>query len=232
MSVPLLGAAVVAAIDRPTWDRISWVLLGCTVCTLCGIALKLHKAHEEDRREVDDQSHTGIYACLHVLHAMVEYQAKIEFGKQDARDFDLRVTFHRVVEPLDDASELEQLVDYVGSRGGGRGRRFNIQSGITGQAVRVNAVYVMDRDVESVEEYRSILISEWNYRRSEAEKLRADRFSAIAVPITAKSDNDLVLGVVYLDTKMQNFFNRERLQECVVNSCAGLSRYIGERYDR
>lgn len=231
-SVPPLIGAIVAAATRSTADLFFWLLVGGAAWLLFGAVLKMHKAHQEDKKVEHDQSHTGITACLQVLHAVIEHQGRIEFNQSSAADFDLRVTFHRVVEPLDDAKEIEQLVDYVGGDGGGEGRKLNVQSGITGQAVRENAVFVMDRDVEDVEEYRKILVSEWHYRRSEADKLRADRFSAIAVPITSETDEGLVLGVVYMDTKMQNFFNRNRLQECAVESCSGLSRYIGERYDK
>ncbi len=92
-------------------------------------------------------------------------------------------------------------------------------------------MFVMDRDVKDLEEYRRILVSDWHFRKSEALLLTVDRFSAIAVPITSKKDSNLVLGVVYLDSKMENFFNRSRLQECVVNCCAGLTEFIGEHYD-
>ena len=232
-SVPPLIAAIVAIVNRyPVFDLLFWLLVFGAIWLLLAGCLKMHKAHEEDQKHVEDNSHTGITACLHVLHAVIEHQGKIEFSQASAEDFDLRVTFHRVVEPLDDPKELEQLVAYIGGSGGGEGRKLNLQSGITGQAVRVNNVFVMDRDVEDVDEYREILINEWHYRRSEAEKLTPDRFSAIAVPITSVVDEDLVLGVLYMDTKMQNFFNKVKLQECVVNSCAGLSRYIGERYDK
>lgn len=232
-SVPPIIGAVVGIFARPQGtDVLLWLLVLGAAWLTVGSVLKILKAHDEDQKTLHDQSHTGITACLHVLHAIIEDQGKIEFNKADATAFDLRVTFHRVIEPLDDSKELEQLVDYVGGDGGGEGRRMNIRCGITGQAVRVNDVFVMDRDVEDVDSYRQILVSEWHYTRSEASKLKADRFSAIAVPITSETDKDLVLGVVYMDTKMQNFFNRARLQECAVNSCAGMSRYIGERYDK
>lgn len=193
--------------------------------------LKVRQAFEEDKALVVDSEHQGIYACLHVLHATILHQGKLEFPGTSGPEFDLRVTFHRVVEPLDDPQNLEQLVDYVGGAGGGRGRMLNVQSGITGQAVRENNVFLMDRDVKDVMEYQRILVSDWHFRKSEAAKLTPDRFSAVAVPITSKKDENLVLGVVYMDSKMENFFNKVKLQECAVNCCVGLTAFIGEHYD-
>lgn len=231
-SGPPLIAAVAGAFTLSDPSGVwSPVLIVASVWLLGASGLKIKQAYDEDKSIDRDNEHHGITACLHVLHATLEHHGKVEYSGTDPTAFDLRVTFHRVVEPLDDPKELEQLVDYVGGRGGGKGRMLNVQSGITGQAVRENNVFMMDRDVQDVEEYRRILVSDWHYRKSEADKLTADRFSAIAVPITSKSDENLVLGVVYMDSKMENFFNRVKLQECVVNCCTGLTRFIGERYD-
>ena len=226
----LAGVAAAFTLSEP---RGMWfyVLLAGATWLLIASGLKIWLALEEDRSIVVESEHQGITACLHVLHASIVHQGKLEFPGTSEAAFDLRVTFHRVVEPLDDPKNLEQLVDYVGGAGGGRGRFLNIQSGITGQAVREADVFVMDRDVKDLEEYRRILVSDWHFRKSEARQLTEDRFSAIAVPITSKKDTNLVLGVAYLDSKKENFFNRGRLQECVVNCCAGLTEFIGEHYD-
>lgn len=226
----IAGIAAAFTLSEPsgTWF---YVLLAGAVWLMVASGLKIRHALEEDRSSVIESEHQGITACLHVLHATIVHQGKLEFPGTNEANFDLRVTFHRVVEPLDDPQNLEQLVDYIGGSGRGRGRVLNIQSGITGQAVREANVFVMDRDVKDLEEYRRILVSDWHFRKSEALLLTVDRFSAIAVPITSKKDSNLVLGVVYLDSKMENFFNRSRLQECVVNCCAGLTEFIGEHYD-
>lgn len=230
------GPAVIAAFfsalslgdQHQSWF---WLLLLAAFWLCFASAIKIYIAYEEDRRLEVDHEHEGITACLHVLHATIVRQGSLEFPGEAAESFDLRATFHRVVEPLDDPVHLEQVVDYVGGAGGGKGRLINIQSGITGQAVRENDVFLMDRDVEDVQEYFRVLVSDWHFRRSEALKLTPDRFSAIAIPITSNGDKNLVLGVVYIDSKRRDFFNRTRLQECAVNCCAGLNSFIGERYD-
>lgn len=231
-SGPPVGAGVATAftlsVPSGTWFN---VILGCSAWLGAASFLKVWQAWGEDKQEIQANEHSGVAACLHVLHATVLRTAMMESPNRDAADFDLRATFHRVVEPLNDPTQLEQLVDYVGSGGGGRGRLLNVQSGITGQAVRENAVFVMDREAANEAEYRQELVSEWHFRRSEADKLRADRFSAIAIPVTSQRDTDLVLGVVYIDSKMQNLFNGARMQECAVTCCQGISRFIGEHYD-
>lgn len=230
------GPAVVAAFfsayslstQHASWFW--WLFVGASWVVVASV-IKVCVAYEEDHRLEVDHEHEGITACLHVLHATIEHQGTLEFAGEIGANFDLRATFHRIVEPLDDPAHLEQVVDYVGGSGGGKGRLINIQSGITGQAVRENDVFVMDRDVQDVQEYFRTLVSDWHFRKSEATKLTPDRFSAIAIPITSNGDRNLVLGVVYIDSKRQDFFNKTRLQECAVNCCAGLNSFIGARYD-
>jgi hypothetical protein len=56
-----------------------------------------------------------------------------------------------------------------------------------------------------------------------------DRFSAMAVPVAGRGQD--MLGVVYLDSSLTNFFAVDAMQQAVVAACTGVADYIGERYD-
>ena len=192
---------------------------------LIGQALKVANAYHQDAKDDELRSHEGLTAAMYVLHASVT-DALI---KQDDTDPDLRATFHRVLPPLDDPQQIEQIIPYVGGTNDGKDRKFWVRSGITGCAVRTGAdCYVMDRQGQSEEAYRQELISEWHYTSADVKKMTMNRFSAIAVPVTDLTGQH-VIGVIYLDAKRKACFSGETL-DLVLGACGGISKYVGVRY--
>ena len=195
----------------------AWLILGSV--------LKVLAAKAQDVRENLSKGHEGLLATLNVVHSVVAGLGGLETPDETRQ---LRVTFHRVVPPLDNSEYIEQIVPYLGGSGREPGGQFSIRSGITGRAIRENAVFVMSRQNDDYEKYLKELITDWAYTEADAKKLQSDRFSGMAVPI--KGREGVVLGVVYLDSCIKNFFDTNEIQEAVVAACVGVTKYIGERY--
>lgn len=227
---PPAFAALVAAIKAYGDGSLPpWVFIGAVVALiwLCISSLiKVVVGRMQDQSEDDMRSHDGLRAALHVLHATV---AKAGGLANEEKDECLRVTFHRVVPPLDSCDHIEQIVPYIGGTGNGMGRRFHIRSGVTGRAIRDKKPYLMDRESDSFDEYKAQLIADWGYTEADAKSFTSDRFSLMAVPVRS-TGGQLVLGVVYLDCSRKNFFATEAVKEAVLSGCLGVTRYTGERY--
>lgn len=224
---PFVAAAIAAfktAADGMGW--IFWLAIASCVWLVGAGMLKVFLGKKQDAAEDEARSHDGLLAALHVLHATVAQAGKLT---PEEKNRCLRVTFHRVVPPLDNSDKIEQIVPYVGGNHDGAGRTFYIRTGITGKAIRENSTLIMDRQSESFEDYKKQLISDWGYTQRDAEKFTSDRFSLMAVPVTDR-DGQEVLGVVYLDCCNRNFFASEAVKIAVLSCCAGVARYTGERY--
>lgn len=221
-AVPADSKALVA-----TANGVDPLILG-SVCAWLLIAsvIKVLAAKAQDTKEDLAKGHDGIRAALHIVHTTVSRVGKLETPEQRRS---LRVTFHRVVPPLESSDYIEQIVSYVGGNGSEPGRRFSIRSGITGRAIRENAVFLMSRQSVKYEDYVNELVSDWSYTEADAKKMTTDRFSAMAVPVKGRGQD--VLGVVYLDSSSKDFFAADEMQQTVVASCVGIADYIGERYD-
>lgn len=203
------------------------LILG-SVCAwlLVASVIKVLAAKAQDTRDDLAKGHDGIRAALNVVHNTVSLVGKLETAEQRRT---LRVTFHRVVPPLGHSEYIEQIVPYVGGNGSEPGRRFSIRSGITGCAIREKAVIVMSRQSVQYEDYLNELVKDWSYTEADAKKMTSDRFSAMAVPVAGRGQD--MLGVVYLDSSLKNFFAVDEVQQAVVAACTGVADYIGERYD-
>lgn len=226
---PAIGACVASfkayhEVSLPPW--VFWGAVISFVWLFIASVVKVAVGVKQDKADDEARSHDGLRGALHVLHASV---AKAGGLSNEEKDQCLRVTFHRVVPPLDDCDDIEQITPYVGGSWNGAGRKFRIRSGITGKAIRDNAVFTMDRQSESFEDYKRQLISDWGYTEADARTFTSDRFSLMAVPVTSTGGH-AVLGVVYLDCRNKNFFASEAVQSAVLNGCAGIVRYTGERY--
>lgn len=224
---PPVVAAIFGAFDAYQKENqilLIGLCLGCFwVIILAFVKIQIAKA--KDQQEERNRGHDGLVAALHIIHKVVAHVGNIG-GEKDERK--LRVTFHRVEPPLEKSDHIEQIVPYVGGSGGGCGRTFSIRAGITGKAIRENALFVMQRASDKPEDYVKELIQKWGYTEADARQMQQDRFSAIAVPVSGKGND--VLGVLYLDSSERNFFNGKKMRETVVSACAGLANYIGERY--
>lgn len=224
---PASNASVNPSLVSATANGVDPLILG-GVCAwlLVASVLKVLAAKAQDAKEDMAKGHDGLLAALHVVHSVVARAGQLAAGEESNS---LRVTFHRVVPPLDSSEHIEHIVPYVGGDGGEPGRTFSIRSGLTGRAIREKAVFVMSRQSEKYEDYVNELVREWSYTEADAKKLTIDRFSAMAVPVRGRGQD--VLGVVYLDNSAKNFFASTAMQETVVAACVGVADYIGERYD-
>lgn len=203
-----------------------WIYLAAgLVWLVVAQVFKVVAAYRQDAKDDELRSHDGLQAALTVLHAVVQDALM----QKNAADPGLRTTFHRVVPPLSEPEHLEQIVPYVGGFMEGDGRMFSISAGITGCAVRQKQVLIMDRSGQSDEEYRKELIAEWHYTEAAARKMTMDRFSAIAVPVKDKTDEQ-VLGVIFMDATRKNCFSSEDVQKLVIAAAGGIAKYVGERY--
>lgn len=203
------------------------ILGGACLWLLAASVTKVLAAKAQDAKEDLSKGHDGILAALHVVHSAVSRVGKLETQEEKCS---LRVTFHRVVPPLDSSEYIEHIVPYVGGKGGEPGRKFSVRSGITGCAIREKAVFVMSRSSDRYEEYVDELVRDWSYTEADAKQMTSDRYSAMAVPVRGRGGQD-VLGVVYLDSSSKNFFAPNEMQQTVVAVCVGVADYIGERYD-
>ncbi|MDQ0569964.1 hypothetical protein QFZ42_001798 [Variovorax paradoxus] len=220
------GAAASAKFFFESSYVLGWGLAIACAWTVAFSIIKVIHAKRQDERDDDLRSHDGLVAALTVVHELVARAAGLS---QEEKMKCLRATFHRVVPPVGESDEIEQIVNYVGGAGDGAGRKFPIRSGITGQAIRENAVFVMDRQSDAYEDYKKELIRHWHYTEKDIRSITSDRFSAIAVPIQSRNGQQ-VIGVVYLDSSKKNFFSSDAVKEAVANGCWGIARYTGERY--
>lgn len=207
-----------AAPTSSVWIFLAGGLLWLVITQIGKVVL----AYRQERKDDEQRSHDGLHAALKVLYAVV-------VDALGPEDLDLRATFHRVVPPLSDPEKLEQIIPYVGGDGDGENRKFPINAGITGAAVRQNEILIMDRQSQGEVEYKKELVVEWNYTESSARKMTMDRFSAIAIPVADKTGKH-VLGVIYMDAKRKNCFSSQDVQKLVVAASGGITQYVGERY--
>lgn len=226
-SIPPIVAIVIAAIinlndSDPTKRVLSWIGFCSAGWLLIASAVKIGQARRQDQKEDSTNLHDGLTAALTVIHAEIAHNAK--FSTTDMHNGRLRVTMHRVVP---NEAKLEQLVSYVGGDGGEVGRRFSIQSGIIGKAIREKKPFVGTRRNDNYAEYIGELVSFWSYTEEDAKKLSQDRMSWLAVPIFYR--NKKAEAVVYLDSAERGFFDQGMIN-LVTYACAGIASYCEEKY--
>ncbi|MFY1955876.1 hypothetical protein ACOTCL_22810 [Achromobacter xylosoxidans] len=126
------GSAAVKSWQEPVFDP--WTFgLATTVCLWLAAAacVRVAGARAEDRKDGPEVVHEGLYAAVSTMHTMLsEWCNKRQCGA------DIRATFHRVVPPVHEPRELEQIINYAGATGEGVGRTFPVHTGITGRAIR------------------------------------------------------------------------------------------------
>lgn len=205
-----------------------FLALGAIWLFIAAVVKVLH-AREQDKEARGALEHDGLLGALHVLQTSVAQHC----GFPHPIDKKLRVTIHRVVPPknapknLAAATEIEQIVPYVGGDGGGQGRRFSIRSGITGHAIRTGGPCSGARQSDDEVAYVKEQIAEWSFTQHDAEQLCRGRYSFMAIPI---QNGQQVLGVVYLDSSEREVFAGTEVAEVIVAACGGINRYVEERY--
>lgn len=218
--------AIVKEAKAPTPSGWQLAALGVVLLSvlLLGV-MKIAQARYKDRKEDNKSSPNDLRACLHVLHAAV---AGFK-GINDPGEGWLRITVHRI-----DGQTLEQAVDYVGSEEPDdsnrfAGRRFDIRAGLIGRVARTGVVRNLSRPQDmNFEEWAKYLVDDFAMIQSDADKTRKDRFAFMGVPITRPGGRES-RGVVYLDAGSSDFFD-EQTRELVIDCCAGVARWIEERY--
>jgi hypothetical protein len=229
-SVPPLLVASIGAyrlVQDTATQSIGYWSAFAAVWLLLASFVKVANAREVDHEADSKLDHDGLKAAMFVLHA----GAGQVCGLNPANIDDLRVTFHRVVEPINNPKEIEQLVPYAGGGGGGAGRRFSVRSGITGRCIRTKQLYTMHRPDDNAEAYRAALGADWGYTQVEANQISIDKLSCMAVPVL-DSSGKFALGVIYLDSKQPSLFESTEVQTAILESCAGVARYVTERYGK
>lgn len=200
---------------------------GAAVWLVIASFFKIVQAMDVDRNANSKQDFDGLKAAMFVVHANVTRAC----GLSQDQNADVRVTFHRVVPPLNDPHSIEQLVPYAGGEGGGEGRKFSVRSGITGKCIRRKEPYTMHRGNEEDTVYQQELMAEYGYTFSDVKKLSSDKKSCMAVPVLDASGKH-ALGVVYFDSVHSNQFVSPDVQDAIVVACGGVAKYVSERYGR
>lgn len=227
--IPPFGLALVGGIrlvQDPATERLGNWSLGLALLLLIAFIVKIAHARYLDKETAAKLDHDGLRGAIFVLHAAACELCGID--PNEAND-DLRVTFHRVVPPLNEPLEIEQIVPYVGGKGGGSGRKNSVRAGLTGRCIRMKEPLTMHRETVDEARYRAELAADWGYTEAEARAVMPDRMSFMAVPVLDRSKQH-ALGVIYIDAKRQNSFVDAAVRSSLIQACGGVTRYVSERY--
>jgi hypothetical protein len=131
---------------------------------------------------------------------------------------------------LPETQQLQQVLDYVGHSRGGKtaGRKFPIQSGIIGWAVRAKKTANAFRAKPDYNEYLDELVTKWGYTPEDAKRLDRDSMAWLAIPL--ENQNKEVEGVLYIDSVDPAFFTDTRIN-LAHSAAAGIAVYAGKRYN-
>jgi hypothetical protein len=227
-SVPPLVVAAIAAfrfVQDDATRTVGYWSAGAAAWLFLASLVKILHTRELDKDANAKRDHDGLRAAMLVLHA----SAANACGLADAECNQLRVTFHRVVPPLTNAEQIEQVVPYAGGDGGGEGRTLSVRSGITGRCIRTKQLYTMHRPDGDVATYKQQLEADWGYTQADANKLSTDKMSFMAVPVLDGTGKH-ALGVIYLDCVQPNMFESPEVQDDIFRMCGGVTQYVSERY--
>jgi hypothetical protein len=189
-------------------------------------ALKLAQSRYKDAKDDHRDSPRDLRGCLHVIHRIIAGHKRVQAPPEGW----LRITIHRV---LDNGNELEQIVPYIGAhdtKPSSAGRRFSIHAGLIGRVAREGKIsaYTRPQDM-NFEEWQRWLVEHTAMTPSQAAQTRPDRFDFLGMPIRDPEGN--VAGVLYLDSQRPKFFDAPTVA-IVAHGCAGLAKWIDERYYR
>lgn len=190
---------------------------------------------ENTEKDISKTSVSSVPSVVKNAYKVIGQPEDLEGAKNLAENdrYGFQWWIHRVIyeqERRGCVKEYEQMFNYVGgsSSGGGKGRRFNVRSGIAGKAIREQAVLSASRNNSDYEAYIMDLISSWGFTETDARGLSSSRNSWMAVPIKYKGDE--VTGVLYLDSDDVSFFDDENVKATIVWAAAGLAVFIDARY--
>jgi len=228
-AVPVVAAAAFTAVRfwRSPEDRVfADLALGVVVWVCLFSVLKIQAARRQDSKEAPEETHDGLYAAVSVAHAAI----KNLIESHSDTEVDLRATFHRVVPPLENPQALQQIIPYMGDgEGGGAGRKFSVNTGITGQAVRNKEPYIMESVAVTEGEHRAELVADWGYTSAQAAKIKPGRITAAALPVLDRSGQH-VLGVLYLDSSAPLIFSESESKLMLIAIGDAVGDYVTRRY--
>ncbi|WP_394824763.1 GAF domain-containing protein [Pendulispora albinea] len=185
--------------------------------------LKLAQSNYKDKIDEKKETPSDLRGPLHVLHRVIAKQKR----RENPEEGWLRITVHRVYKNTKGEEELEQSVDYVGSKDGGAGRTFSAKSGLIGRVARLKEPRKFERvSGMSYDDWITYCVEHLGMTHEDARKTRDKRFSFIGVPI---SSGEKVRAVVYADSSEMQFFD-EATTDLVLIGCAGLASFIDEHY--
>lgn len=123
------------------------------------------------------------------------------------------------------------MLDYVGdSRGGATaGRKVSTQCGIIGKSFRQRVPLIGSRINDNYDAYLDELVTEWNYTRNDATSINQATMSWMAIPIWDSTQSE-VEGILYCDSTMKNFFDRQTRRKMAELACRGIARFLRDRY--
>jgi hypothetical protein len=224
---PLLvaGTAAVKSWREPLFEPWMFGLTAATSVWLILAALvRVAAARADDEMDGPAAVHEGLDAAVSTMHTMLaEWCDKRNCGT------DLRTTFHRVVPPVHEPQEIEQIINYAGAGGEGAGRTFPVHTGIAGRAVRNKTPLVMSSQHRTEDQLRSALVLEWGYTAAQARRLGPGRYSAMAVPVLDRSGQHPI-DVIYLDSSDHALFERNDVAEIVGAGAKAISDFVSKRY--
>lgn len=225
---PLVTAAVGALVNLadPEKRTLGWWLVGATAWLALASGIKVLHAAAQDRQRKRVEDYDGLRGALCVLYEAVRAAGSV--SRLDDRG--LRVTIHRVGD-VDarcvERQQLEQLLPYIGGRGGPPRRVFSVRTGAIGLAVREKEAVTVNRESDGHGDFVREMIHDWGYTEGEALAISSDRQAWMAVPML--SARNIPLAVVSLDSSIPGFFSTE-VQKIVLDCCRGVGAYIQEAY--
>lgn len=197
-------------------------LSGVAVITFLLSAYKCYQAFLEHRHSISHPWEHGVFSALKVMQKAVSQRSAVVLGTEE-----VRIAAYRVVPPIKNPGQVEQLIDTLGGAIGTAGRRFPVGQGITGRAIRTGDLMRLHRPAgETSESYVNMLKAEYGYTAQEANEVSKDRRSMLAVPITG-SGGDTV-AVLYLDSVKCDVFDAD-VVDCVLACTQGVRAYLSER---
>lgn len=143
---------------------------------------------------------------VHARLNSIRYQLEILLTLLPSEGARIRCTYHCPVHRIFKGARLAQVFDYI-PNGGGGGRRFPIEKGIIGAVYRLKGPRV--ENFASDEEYRTRMVSEYDYTVSEVMQRTVDRRSYACYPIVDEKHE--VLGLLYFDSDRVNTFTMEQV---------------------
>jgi hypothetical protein len=158
---PLLGAlfGAFAAYENPLTRGAVWVLVISAIWLCVGLFWKIRIAAQEDERQ---SPQNPLYAATWVVRASIAAVIGITDQDTDA----IRITVHRVMQPNENPTEIEQISPYVGGPGGKAGRRFPIQSGVAGRAATTGKPMGLNFEKSSTFDDRVNALTQYGYNQS------------------------------------------------------------------